>query len=357
MSVCAAREPYVVDEDVDAAKGGDGAVDHRLYTLRRAEVGGHADHPIVVAGPIRNVAPGVLERARRCGAHRHTRQPSAASARALASPSPRLEPVMTAICREDPDPCTRMIAEPFAACISARAFAEVRRTRTHEMAGTSGSGNIEDRRGMGTGRGSPRRRRDWRDRPSSALFCPDRDEPAGSHRLDQRCFRIRRPAPAGLRDTIRRRSSSRWCSRDTEETWREVFRERGQAYVPPVLVLFEGATQSACGVGQLRGRAVLLPQPIARCISTCRSSAISTSASALPVISRRRMSWRTRSATTCRTCWVRRKPCRGSRARGASARRTRCRCVSNCRRTATPASGGAMPRSDNCSSPEMPKKG
>jgi predicted metalloprotease len=37
---------------------------------------------------------------------------------------------------------------------------------------------------------------------------------------------------------------------DTEETWREVFRMGGQAYVPPVLVLFEGATQSACGVGR-----------------------------------------------------------------------------------------------------------
>jgi predicted metalloprotease len=37
---------------------------------------------------------------------------------------------------------------------------------------------------------------------------------------------------------------------DTEDTWREVFRQRGNAYVPPVLVLFDGATQSACGVGR-----------------------------------------------------------------------------------------------------------
>src|SRR5512132_2720234 len=37
---------------------------------------------------------------------------------------------------------------------------------------------------------------------------------------------------------------------DTEDTWRELFRQRGQAYVPPVLVLFSGATQSACGVGR-----------------------------------------------------------------------------------------------------------
>ena len=37
---------------------------------------------------------------------------------------------------------------------------------------------------------------------------------------------------------------------DTEDTWREIFRQRGQAYLPPVLVLFDGATQSECGVGR-----------------------------------------------------------------------------------------------------------
>ena len=37
---------------------------------------------------------------------------------------------------------------------------------------------------------------------------------------------------------------------DTEDTWRDVFRQRGQAYVPPVLVLFNDATRSACGVGR-----------------------------------------------------------------------------------------------------------
>jgi uncharacterized protein len=37
---------------------------------------------------------------------------------------------------------------------------------------------------------------------------------------------------------------------DTEETWGEVFRQRGSSYDPPTLVLFTDATQSACGVGQ-----------------------------------------------------------------------------------------------------------
>ena len=37
---------------------------------------------------------------------------------------------------------------------------------------------------------------------------------------------------------------------DTEETWDEIFRERGATYPKPNLVLFTHATQSACGVGQ-----------------------------------------------------------------------------------------------------------
>jgi predicted metalloprotease len=38
--------------------------------------------------------------------------------------------------------------------------------------------------------------------------------------------------------------------KDTEETWSEVFRQHGGEYRPPVLVLFDGATESACGLGQ-----------------------------------------------------------------------------------------------------------
>jgi len=37
---------------------------------------------------------------------------------------------------------------------------------------------------------------------------------------------------------------------DTEETWDAIFRQQGQQYDPPTLVIFSEATQSACGVGQ-----------------------------------------------------------------------------------------------------------
>jgi predicted metalloprotease len=37
---------------------------------------------------------------------------------------------------------------------------------------------------------------------------------------------------------------------DTEDTWSEIFAQRGATYPQPTLVLFTEATQSACGVGQ-----------------------------------------------------------------------------------------------------------
>ena len=37
---------------------------------------------------------------------------------------------------------------------------------------------------------------------------------------------------------------------DTEETWRQVFGERNEPYAPPILVLFDGSTPSACGMGR-----------------------------------------------------------------------------------------------------------
>lgn len=37
---------------------------------------------------------------------------------------------------------------------------------------------------------------------------------------------------------------------DTEDTWGQVFQQQGARYQPPTLVLFTGATQSACGVGR-----------------------------------------------------------------------------------------------------------
>ena len=48
-------------------------------------------------------------------------------------------------------------------------------------------------------------------------------------------------------------SEARFVSKilaSTETTWEQIFREHGQNYAEPRLVLFSGATQSACGLGQ-----------------------------------------------------------------------------------------------------------
>lgn len=37
---------------------------------------------------------------------------------------------------------------------------------------------------------------------------------------------------------------------DTDDTWSQLFTAKGTTYQPPTIVLFTGATQSACGVGQ-----------------------------------------------------------------------------------------------------------
>jgi predicted metalloprotease len=110
--------------------------------------------------------------------------------------------------------------------------------------GRSGSGNIEDRRGMGmalpvgggigglilvllfsalTGQN-----------PADLLNSAPQQEAAGT---------------TGASDDPESQFLSVVLG-DTEEAWRRIFSERGATYRPPVLVLFTGATQSACGVGQ-----------------------------------------------------------------------------------------------------------
>ncbi|WP_374266863.1 neutral zinc metallopeptidase [Zoogloea sp.] len=37
---------------------------------------------------------------------------------------------------------------------------------------------------------------------------------------------------------------------ETEDTWKQIFSQNGKQYVEPTLVLFSGATRTACGVGQ-----------------------------------------------------------------------------------------------------------
>ena len=57
-----------------------------------------------------------------------------------------------------------------------------------------------------------------------------------------------RPAAAPANDAESR--FVRYVLAETEDTWQAIFRQNGKQYVEPTLVLFTGATRTACGVGQ-----------------------------------------------------------------------------------------------------------
>ncbi|MBS1207624.1 MAG: putative neutral zinc metallopeptidase [Proteobacteria bacterium] len=59
----------------------------------------------------------------------------------------------------------------------------------------------------------------------------------------------RAPEQVSAREEERRHFVGRVLA-DTEKTWGELFRAAGKQYVEPRLVLFRGATQTACGMGQ-----------------------------------------------------------------------------------------------------------
>ena len=115
--------------------------------------------------------------------------------------------------------------------------------------GRAGSGNIEDRRGMkmglpiGGGIGGI---------VLLLLF----SALTGTNPLD--LINSQPPASsetgetgtAGLRDESPEGQMISVVLKSTEDVWSEIFRTQGATYQPPVLVLFEQATRSACGVGQ-----------------------------------------------------------------------------------------------------------
>ena len=131
----------------------------------------------------------------------------------------------------------------------------------------------------------------------------------------------------------------------TEDVWTEVLPSAGRRYEPPKLVLFTEARPVGLRNQRRRGRAVLLPARFPGLPATSASSASSTAASARPATSRRRTWWRTRSATTSRTCSGSPSACTTS-ATPAAAREesTSCRVGDRAAgRTAWPASGRSTP--------------
>jgi uncharacterized protein len=110
--------------------------------------------------------------------------------------------------------------------------------------GRAGSGNIEDRRGMGIGL------------PVGGgigglvlllLF----SALTGTNPLDMVNGSSPEPGSVGTNGTSDdQKNFISVVLKDTEDTWTEIFRQHGDTYRPPTLVLFTQATQTSCGVGQ-----------------------------------------------------------------------------------------------------------
>ena len=115
--------------------------------------------------------------------------------------------------------------------------------------GRAGSGNVEDRRGMGmalpVGGGI-----------GGLILLLLFSALTGTNPTD-----IINSAPpssdstgtTGGSDTIENDPQAKFVSvvlKDTEDVWQQVFRDHGSQYQEPKLVLFTDATQSGCGVGQ-----------------------------------------------------------------------------------------------------------
>jgi uncharacterized protein len=112
--------------------------------------------------------------------------------------------------------------------------------------GRSGSTNIEDRRGaggmrMGVGGGI-----------SGIVLLLLVSALTGQNPLDLLGGALpeESPAPSTVPADDPQTQFISVVLKDTEDVWGQIFSERGARYEQPVLVLFSGATQSACGLGE-----------------------------------------------------------------------------------------------------------
>ena len=112
--------------------------------------------------------------------------------------------------------------------------------------GRAGSGNIEDRRGRGMGMALP-----VGGGIGGLVLLLLFSALTGTNPAD--LINTGEPDSVGTTGTLEEDKEAQFVSvvlKHTEDTWSQIFRERGATYQPPVLVLFTQATQSACGVGQ-----------------------------------------------------------------------------------------------------------
>ena len=112
--------------------------------------------------------------------------------------------------------------------------------------GRTGSSNIEDRRGRGMGMALP-----VGGGIGGLVLLLLFSMLTGTNPTD--LGNTGQPDSTGTTGTLEDDKEAEFVSvvlKHTEDTWSQIFQERGSTYQPPVLVLFTQATQSGCGVGQ-----------------------------------------------------------------------------------------------------------
>jgi predicted metalloprotease len=120
--------------------------------------------------------------------------------------------------------------------------------------GRAESGNVEDRRGMG--RGGMRMGLPVGGGIGglvvlllvSALTGTNPLDLIGGSAVDEGGYS--EPGPSAPPATDPQTRFMRVVLKDTEDTWVSIFRNNGQRYEEPTLVLFSGATNTACGLGE-----------------------------------------------------------------------------------------------------------
>src|SRR5262245_48354826 len=141
-----------------------------------------------------------------------------------------------------------MNAGGFASILQANDFQEGRNMR---LGGRAGSENIEDRRGMGGG--GMRAGLPLGGGIGGIVLLLVIAAVTGQNPLDMlgggsggdAPYTDNVPGPDNAESQL-----VRVVLKDTEDTWHEIFRERGSDYQEPTLVMFTNATESACGLGQ-----------------------------------------------------------------------------------------------------------
>ena len=112
--------------------------------------------------------------------------------------------------------------------------------------GRAGSGNIEDRRGRGMGMALP-----VGGGIGGLVLLLLFSALTGTNPGD--LINTEEPTSVGTSGVPADDTEAQFVSvvlKHTEDTWSQIFRDRGATYQAPVLVLFTQATQSACGLGQ-----------------------------------------------------------------------------------------------------------